>query len=49
MKYALLALVLATPASAQTYTQQRLGGMTFTTGPNGYHATEQQLGGMIRH
>lgn len=46
MKYALIIACLATPASAQTYTQQRLGGMTFTTGSNGYHAMEQRLGGM---
>jgi hypothetical protein len=46
MKYAIVAMLLATPARAQTYTQQRLGGMIFTTGSNGYHAMSQQLGGM---
>jgi len=36
----------ATAASAQTYTQQQFGGMTFTNGSNGYNATEQRFGNM---
>lgn len=45
MKYAILALMAVTPASAQTYTIQRHGGQTFVTGSNGYNAFEQRLGG----
>jgi hypothetical protein len=41
---AALALTVSA-ANAQTYTQQHYGGMTFTNGPNGYHATDRRSAG----
>ena len=40
------ALAVMTTAAPAQYTTQRFGGMTFTSGPNGYNATEQRFGGM---
>jgi hypothetical protein len=50
MKTALIiaaALVaVTTAADAQMFTTQRFGGQVFTSGPGGYHATQQTFGCM---